>query len=159
MQKVSQQSKSMSSQYLVISRQFLYVESALIYIFLWYFPVDLQQTSPSPVCPSDDVILTCTVTAPTNQPELLFFHFYNAFDEEDRLFYDAEVDTNIVNNWTVGPFTTKIVEISNDSIPATATIKGITYAGIICKDGPGDENVLYIAIGKKKITGYKLISL
>ena len=122
--------------------------------------MDLQQASPSPVCPSDDVILTCTVTAPTNEADI-FLYFYNAFNEEDRVFYDAG-ETSIANNSTVGPFTTKTVEISNSSIVATATINGITFqdatcAGIICKDGSGDEKVIYIAIGTKKSRRYKLI--
>ena len=48
------------------------------------------------------------------------------------------------------------METSSDSIVAPATINEITSqdaacAGIICKVGSGNENVLYIAIGKKSV--------
>ena len=91
----------------------------------------MQQTSPSPVCPCDDVILTCTVTASATQSEKLFLYLANALDEQNRVFYNAK-DTVIVNSSTVGPFTTKLVQVSNDSIVAAATIKGIMYQYITC---------------------------
>ena len=122
--------------------------------FLVCFPVELQQTSPSPVCPGDDVIFTCKVTVSTNQSEMLVLVFFDAFDKNNIIFYDAETMISS-NSSTIGPFTTKIVETSNGSIVATATIKGITYedvpcAGISCNDFFGSRSVLYVALGKKK---------
>ena len=108
------------------------------------------------MCPGDDVILTCTVTASTNKSGMLFLFFSNAFDghHTNRVFYDAG-STISANSSTVGLFTTKVVEVSNDSIVATATIKEITSqndtcTGIKCEDGSGVESVLYVALGKKK---------
>ena len=131
--------------------------------FLLYFPVDLQQTPPLPVCPGDDVTLTCTVTVSTNQSDLPFLYLVNAFDENNRVFHNAE-DTVIANSSKVGPFTAKVVEASNEIIVATATIKEITSkdalcAGIKCRDGSGDEIALYVALGKKKSRWCMLISL
>ena len=137
----------------------------LLFYFCYTSSVSLQQTSPSPVCPGDDVIFTCTVTASTNQSDMLFLHFYNAFDEEERAFHDP-VNINSANiSGTVGPFTTKLVEVRNDSIVATATIQGITSqdaacACITCKDGYGyGDGVKCVALGKKISRGYRLINL
>ena len=49
-----------------------------------YFPVDLQQTSPSPVCPGDDVIFTCTVTVSAIESETLFLYLYDACDQHNK---------------------------------------------------------------------------
>ena len=55
-----------------------------------------------------------------------------------RVFHDPATINNS-NRSTLGRFTTKTVEVSNDSIVATATIKGVTSndapcTGIICTD-------------------------
>ena len=115
------------------------------------------------MCPGDDVIFTCTVTASANESQLLLLLFSNPLDDQDRALYDAE-STGNAKSLPVGPFTTKIVEVSNDSIVATATMKGITSedtacVGIRCRDSDGKENVLYVDLGKKKIRGYTIINL
>ena len=60
---------------------------------------------------------------------------------------------------TVGPFTTEVVEVSNSSIVATATINGITLdiaksAGIECKDGSGIASTWYLDSGKGRKVMY-----
>ena len=117
--------------------------------------VNFQQTSPSPVCPGDDVVFTCTVTASANESGPLLLYFSNPLNDQDRVVIDPAEITISANNSTVGPFTTKIVEASNESIVATATMKGITSEdcaciGIKCRDIYGNENVLYVDLGKKK---------
>ena len=116
--------------------------------------VDLQQTSPSPICPGDDVIFTCTVTVSANESVPLLLFFSNPLDDQDRALHDAG-STGNAKSLPVGLFSTKLVEASNDSIVATATMKKITHedtacVGIKCKDGPGEEKVKYVEMGKNK---------
>ena len=115
------------------------------------------------MCPGDDVILTCTVTASANKIDMLSLYLNNAFHEEEYLFHLAG-DTINEDGSTIGPFTVKIISVGNDSIVATATIKGITSqnaacAGIICKDGFGKEKDLYVTLGKRRAVGTKVSEL
>ena len=126
--------------------------------------MDLQQTSPSPVCPGDDVIFTCAVTASTNQSSNLFLFLVNPLDDLDRVFYDAGVTMGNASSLTVGPFTTELVEVSHATIVTTATIEeitseDITSAGIKCKDSSGNESVLYVNSSKRKHRGCVVINL
>ena len=120
-------------------------------LILLYFPDELQQVPPSPVCPSDDIILTCTVTTPTNQTEKLLLYSIVALDELDRELYAGETAI-IANSSTVGPFTTISVKKNDDSHVLTTTINGIMFqdvvcAGIKCKNGYSDESVVHVALG------------
>ena len=124
------------------------------FIFV-YFPVELQRTSPSPVCPGDDVILTCTVTVSANKSKNLFLYLYDTCDQNNRVFHDV-ASVNSSNGSTLGHFTTQTVAVSNESIVATATIKGVTSneapcTGIRCVNFFGGEKVLYVALGKQKV--------
>ena len=74
------------------------------------------------------------------------------------------LDAATANSSPLGPFTIKTVAVSNESIVATATIKGVTTSdapctGIRCVDFSGNEKILYVALGKNKCQGYKLINL
>ena len=114
------------------------------------------------MCPGDDVIFTCTVTVSANKSKNLFLYLYDACDQDNRVFHNAA--TVNTNSSTLGPFTTKTVEVTNDNIIASATIKGVMpndapCTGIRCVDASGGEKVVYVALGKKKCQGCKLVHL
>ena len=96
-------------------------------------------------------------------PAYLFLYLYDTCDQDNKEFYDPQTVNNL-NGSTLGRFTTKVVAVTNDSIVATATVKGVMSndapcTGIKCVDAFGGEKVVYIALGKNKSQGYKLISL
>ena len=118
------------------------------------YPVDLQQTSPLPVCPEDNVSFVCTVTASAN--ESLLLAWFNPNHELDAKVYIVN-DTSIKTDNVVGVFTTKLVKASSDTIISTATINElnvaeIMYAGISCLDGAGNNQTLYVADSGRKIS-------
>ena len=122
--------------------------------FLVHFLVDLQQTSPLPVCPGDNVILTCTATVFANMSDNLVLYLYDTCDQDNREFYASQAVNNS-NSSTLGRFTAKVVAVSDSSIVATATIKGVTSndapcTGIKCVDVSGGDKTLYVVLGKKK---------
>ena len=78
------------------------------------------------------------MTVSEKESDILFLNFYDACDQDNRVFHDAATVNNS-NGSTLGRFTTKTVKVSNDSIVATATIKEVTSndapcTGIICAD-------------------------
>ena len=116
------------------------------------FAVDLQQTSPSPVCPGDDVILACTVTVPSNQSLILIW--FNPNNNEDRKLYIVN-DTDVSNDPVVGSFTTELVGYSSNTIISTATVQEINFTdamqtGINCFDSIGNNETMYITGSGRK---------
>ena len=104
------------------------------------------------MCPGDDVLLTCTVTVPSNQSLILIW--LNPSNNEDRKLYIVN-DTDVSNDPVVGAFTTELVGYSSNTIISTATMQEInfmdvTQAGISCVDSGGISETMYITGSGRK---------
>ena len=92
----------------------------------------MQQTSPSPVCPGDNVTFTCTVTG--NKPTITWINPKNM--SYDRKVYSS--NSVLYQDGNVGAFTTQLIGISDVSIVSIATLSGVTVQddenqGITCR--------------------------
>ena len=99
---------------------------------LCLYIVVLERTSPSPVCPGDNVIFTCTVTASSN-PTLTWINPKN--ESDNRKAYTA----TSVSDGYVGDFFTQLIGSFSGGIVSTATllmvaVKDDGSQGITCRD-------------------------
>ena len=93
-------------------------------VYYMNFIVDLEQTSPSPLCPGDDVILTCKVTVP--EGNIVSLLWLNPEDETDQYTYTLS-NTQFPNNTrSVGGFTTEFIGGNDTTMVTTATLTGVT---------------------------------
>ena len=98
--------------------------------------VDLQQTSPLPVCPGDDVILTCIVIVP--EGSLVSLLWLNPKDKTDQYTYTISNIQFPNNARCVGGFTTKLIGVNDTTMVSTAILTRVTAhddgnKGILCK--------------------------
>ena len=105
------------------------------------------------MCPGDDVILTCTVTVPSNQSLILIW--LNPSNNEDRKLYIVN-DTDVSNDPVVGAFATELVGYSSNTIISTATVQEINFmdvmqAGISCMDSGGISTTMNVTESGRKI--------
>ena len=92
--------------------------------------VNLQQTSPSPACPGDDITLTCTMTG--SYPTLTWINPQSTLDRLSYTFISV-----LYQDGTVGAFTTKLIS-SGRKVVSTATLTGARLQehgrqGITCR--------------------------
>ena len=85
--------------------------------------VVLQQTSPLPVCPGDNVTFTCTATV--SYPDIVILTWITPNNGSyDQVRYDGQ--SVLYKDESVGAFTTKLIANSAGSLVSTATLSGVT---------------------------------
>ena len=82
------------------------------------FSVDLQQTSPFPVCPGDNVTFTCTVNSSAGTTSLLIWS--NPKDPEQQVTYTSNDAKNKTEDF--GDFIVKLTEVDGVNLVSTATL-------------------------------------
>ena len=86
--------------------------------------VVLEQASPLPVCPGDNITLICTVTVPENQvPSLSWVNPKNR--THDREVYTV-VSSNNSKTGSVGGFTTAFIKGNDTTIVSSAILSMVT---------------------------------
>ena len=108
------------------------------------FSVNLQQTSPFPVCPGDNVTFTCTVIS---YPFLIWF---DPNDDQQQVTYTLTDTENKTE--TFGEFTIKLIELDDMNLVSTATLTANIshddgHKEILCGYGDIREN------GKIELSG------